>query len=193
MDNQNSNQNNNNPNNKNPKNNRNNKQGISFIILVTLITTVMVMALFQFQGTGSDNEISYDEFLEMVDDDHNCLCLCSGSLGANPENNVADIVRTYCGRIAFAHIRNVRHYPNGDFTEASHRDCDGDTGILEIVRAYHDCGYTGYVRPDHGRHIWGEQCRPGYGLYDRALGIMYLWGCWDMLERTEGAAADIGR
>jgi cell division protease FtsH len=68
MDNQNSNQNNNNPNNKNPKNNRNNKQGISFIILVTLITTVMVMALFQFQGTGSDNEISYDEFLEMVDD-----------------------------------------------------------------------------------------------------------------------------
>jgi len=68
MDNQNSNQNNNNPNNKNPKNNRNNKQGISFIILGTLITTVMVMALFQFQGTGSDNEISYDEFLEMVDD-----------------------------------------------------------------------------------------------------------------------------
>ena len=67
MDNQNSNQNNNNPNNKNPKNNRNNKQGISFIILVTLITTVMVMALFQFQGTGSDNEISYDEFLEMVE------------------------------------------------------------------------------------------------------------------------------
>ena len=128
-------------------------------------------------------------FLSMVDDEYNCLCLCSGSLGANKENNVADIVRTYCDRIAFAHIRNVRHYPNGDFTEASHRDCDGDTGILEIVRAYHDCGYTGYVRPDHGRHIWGEKCRPGYGLYDRALGIMYLWGCWDMLERTEGKVA----
>ena len=83
-------------------------------------------------------------------------------------------------------LSNVKHFPNGDFTEASHRDCDGDVGILEIMRAYHDCGYKGYVRPDHGRHIWGEQCRPGYGLYDRALGIMYLWGCWDMLERTEG-------
>ena len=60
--------------------------------------------------------------------------------------------------------------------------------ILEIMRAYHDCGYTGYVRPDHGRHLWGEEthCRPGYGLYDRALGIMYLWGCWDMLERLDG-------
>lgn len=129
---------------------------------------------------------SIGRFLKMVDDEYNCLCLCSGSLGANKENHVADIVRTYCDRIAFAHIRNVRHYPNGDFTEASHRDCDGDTGILDIVKAYHDCGYTGYVRPDHGRHIWGEQCRPGYGLYDRALGIMYLWGCWDMLEKTEG-------
>ncbi len=34
-------------------------------------------------------------FLSLVDDDHNCLCLCSGSLGANPKNNVADIVRSY--------------------------------------------------------------------------------------------------
>ena len=131
---------------------------------------------------------SIGRFLHMVDDEYNCLCLCSGSLGANMENNVADIIRTYCDRIAFAHIRNLRHYPNGDFSEVSHRDCDGDTGILEIMRAYHDCGYTGYVRPDHGRHLWGEEahCRPGYGLYDRALGIMYLWGCWDMLERLDG-------
>ena len=131
---------------------------------------------------------SIGRFLHMVDDEYNCLCLCSGSLGANMENNVADIIRTYCDRIAFAHIRNLRHYPNGDFSEVSHRDCDGDTGILEIMRAYHNCGYTGYVRPDHGRHLWGEEahCRPGYGLYDRALGIMYLWGCWDMLERLDG-------
>lgn len=62
------NQNNNNQNNRNQNNNRNNKQGLSFVILVTLVTTVMVMALFQFQGMGDDNEISYDEFLKMVDD-----------------------------------------------------------------------------------------------------------------------------
>ncbi len=135
---------------------------------------------------------SIGHFLRMVDDAHNCLCLCSGSLGANPNNNVADIICAYCDRIAFAHIRNVRHFSNGDFTEASHRDCDGDTGIVEIMKAYHDCGFKGYVRPDHGRHIWGEEatCRPGYGLYDRALGIMYLWGCWDMLERLEGKVGE---
>ena len=54
-----------NQNNKN-KNNKNNKQGLSFIILVTLITTILVLALYQFQMTG-DKEVSYDEFLKMVD------------------------------------------------------------------------------------------------------------------------------
>ncbi len=129
------------------------------------------------------DESSIDRFLSMVDDPYNCLTLCSGSLNANPDNNVAKIVRKHCDRIAFAHIRNLHHYENGDFTEASHRDCDGETGILDIVKAYHDCGYEGYIRPDHGRHIFGEKCRPGYGLYDRALGIMYLWGVWDSLEK----------
>ncbi len=129
------------------------------------------------------DEPSIDRFLRMVDDPFNCLTLCSGSLNANPENNVASIVRKHCDRIAFAHVRNLHHYENGDFTEASHRDCDGETGILDIVKAYHDCGYEGYIRPDHGRHIFGEKCRPGYGLYDRALGIMYLWGIWDSLDK----------
>ena len=127
-----------------------------------------------------------DKFLSMVDDPYNCLTLCSGSLNADPNNNVADIVRKHCDRIAFAHIRNVKHFPNGDFSEASHRDCDGDTGILDILRAYHDCGFDGYIRPDHGRHLWGEgpgTCRPGYGLYDRALGVMYMLGAWDMMDK----------
>ena len=130
-----------------------------------------------------------DKFLAMVDDPHNCLTLCSGSLNADPKNNVADIVRKHCGRIAFAHIRNVKHFDNGDFSEASHRDCDGDTGILDILKAYHDCGYEGYIRPDHGRHLWTEgpgTVRPGYGLYDRALGIMYMLGVWDSLEKFDG-------
>ena len=134
------------------------------------------------------DEKSIARFLKMVDSPYNCLTLCSGSLNANPENNVADIVRKHCDRIAFAHIRNVKHYANGDFSEASHRDCDGDTGILEILKAYHDCGFDGYIRPDHGRHLWGEKAgtvRPGYGLYDRALGIMYMLGVWDMLDRIK--------
>lgn len=128
------------------------------------------------------DEESVDYFCKLVDDPYNCLTLCSGSLGSNPKNNVADIVRKHCDRIAFAHVRNVKHFDNGDFSEASHRDCDGDIGVIDIMKAYHEGGFDGYMRPDHGRHIWGEKCRPGYGLYDRALGVMYLLGCWDMLE-----------
>ena len=132
------------------------------------------------------DESAVERFLKMVDDPYNCLTLCSGSLGSNPDNNVADIVRKHCDRIAFAHIRNVKHFDNGDFSETSHRDCDGDVGILDIIKAYHDGGFDGYIRPDHGRHIWDEKCRPGYGLYDRALGIMYILGVWDMLDKLKG-------
>ena len=129
-----------------------------------------------------------DRFLSMVDHPCNCLTLCSGSLNANPDNHVAPIIRKHCDRIAFAHVRNIKHFPNGDFSEAAHRDCCGETGILEIMKAFHDCGYEGYIRPDHGRHLWGEgpgNTRPGYGLYDRAMGIMYMLGAWDLLEKQK--------
>jgi mannonate dehydratase len=134
------------------------------------------------------DEKSIDRFLQMVDDPYNCLTLCSGSLSADPDNDVSAIVRKHADRIAFAHIRNIKHYPGGDFSEVSHRDCDGDTGILNILKAYHDCGYEGYIRPDHGRHLWNERpgtVRPGYGLYDRALGIMYILGAWDMMDKIK--------
>ncbi|MBP3950999.1 mannonate dehydratase [Bacillus suaedae] len=128
------------------------------------------------------NHQNIARFLELVDDPYNGLTICSGSLGANLENNVSEMVRAFSERIHFAHLRNVKTYGNGDFIETSHRSSDGTVDLLSIVKALHDSGFEGYARPDHGRHIWGEECRPGYGLYDRALGIMYLWGIWDALE-----------
>ncbi|MCR6095856.1 mannonate dehydratase [Salipaludibacillus agaradhaerens] len=123
------------------------------------------------------------QLLNLVKSDYNGVTLCSGSLGINPSNDVPAMIREFAGRIPFAHIRNVKVFENGDFIETSHRSQDGSIDIYEVVKAYHDIGFTGYVRPDHGRHIWGESGRPGYGLYDRGLGIMYLWGIWDSLNR----------
>ena len=123
--------------------------------------------------------------LSLVDHSSNGVTLCSGALGANPENDIAAMVTEFAERIPFAHIRNVKIFENGDFIETSHRTQDGSVDIFGIVKAYHDSNFTGYTRPDHGRHIWDEQCRPGYGLNDRALGIMYLWGIWDSLERLK--------
>lgn len=123
-------------------------------------------------------------FLGLYDSPANSVTLCSGSLGANPDNDIIGMIHEFHDRIPFTHIRNVRVFDNGDFIETSHRTQDGTVDIAGIVKAYNDNGFNGYCRPDHGRHIWGEQCRPGYGLYDRALGIMYLWGVWDALERS---------
>ncbi|MGL5903405.1 MAG: mannonate dehydratase [Cetobacterium sp.] len=132
--------------------------------------------------TSGDN---LRRLLNLVDSPSNGLTLCSGSLGASPKNDIPSIVREFADRIPFTHIRNVKIYENGDFIETSHRTCDGSIDIYDVVKAYHEAGFKGYARPDHGRHIWGEKCRPGYGLYDRALGIMYMWGIWDSLNRQE--------
>jgi mannonate dehydratase len=131
------------------------------------------------------NRENLRRLLKLYDSPANGITLCSGSLGANPNNDVAAMAREFAGRIPFAHIRNVRIYDNGDFIETSHRTQDGSVDIAGIVHALYETGFDGYCRPDHGRHLWGEQCRPGYGLYDRALGIMYLWGLWDSLQRRQ--------
>ncbi|MFC4597736.1 mannonate dehydratase [Cohnella hongkongensis] len=128
--------------------------------------------------------------LSLVDSPANGVTLCSGSLGADPNNDIPAMIREFADRIPFAHIRNVRVYDNGDFIETSHRTADGTVDIAGIVRAYYEIGFTGYARPDHGRQIWDERGRPGYGLYDRALGIMYLWGLWDALGRGKEADAE---
>ncbi len=123
-------------------------------------------------------------FLKLVDSPYNGLTLCSGSLGASPANDIPAMIREFGDRIHFAHIRNVKCFDNGDFIETSHRTSDGSVPVDKIVKAYHEIGFKGYTRPDHGRHIWGEEkfCRPGYGMYDRALGVMYLLGLWDAYE-----------
>ncbi len=50
-----------------------------------------------------------------------------------------------------------------------------------VLGALRDIGFAGPMRPDHGRMIWGERGRAGYGLHDRALGAMYLQGLWEGL------------
>ncbi len=126
--------------------------------------------------------------LAIEDTPENGLTLCSGSLGASVKNDIAAMVREFAGkgRIHFAHLRNVKNDPSGDFYETGHRSADGSLDMAEIVRAYYEAGFDGYVRPDHGRMIWGETGKPGYGLYDRALGAVYLNGLWEGIAKVEG-------
>lgn len=126
-----------------------------------------------------------EQLVHLVDSPYNGLTLCSGSLGSNPDNDIPALIRQFgsMGRIHFGHVRNVKIESRGHFHESSHLSSDGSFDMFKIMKAYHDIGFTGYIRPDHGRMIWGEKGRPGYGLYDRALGVAYLNGLWEAIGK----------
>lgn len=132
-------------------------------------------------------EENLDRFLKLVDDPHNGITLCTGSLGCSAKNDVVKMAGKYAamGRIHFVHARNVAVLEdNRGFEERAHLSACGSLDMFAILKALHDNGFDGYIRPDHGRMIWGETGRAGYGLYDRALGATYLNGLWEALEKT---------
>ena len=131
------------------------------------------------------NKENIKRFLKLYDSKYNGLTLCSGSLGVLPENDIADMVSTFADRIHFAHTRNIKITGDHCFEESAHKSDCGSLDMVKIMKAYHDAGFDGYMRPDHGRMIWGETGRPGYGLYDRALGAAYLNGIWETLEKNK--------
>ncbi|MFW2491225.1 mannonate dehydratase [Clostridium chromiireducens] len=132
------------------------------------------------------NEKNLDRFLKLVDSKYNGLTLCTGSLGSASFNDIVKMVDKYSnqGRIHFMHVRNVKLLEDGSFEESAHYSPCGSLDIVEIMKALHKNNFDGYLRPDHGRMIWGETGRPGYGLYDRALGAIYITGIWETLEKT---------
>lgn len=131
-------------------------------------------------------EKNLDRFLKLVDDSHNGITLCTGSLGCSSKNDVVKMAAKYAkmGRIHFVHARNVAVLEgNRGFEERAHLSSCGSLDMFEILKALYDHGFDGYIRPDHGRMIWGETGRAGYGLYDRALGATYLNGIWEAIEK----------
>jgi mannonate dehydratase len=124
----------------------------------------------------------------------NGLTLCSGSLGANPANDVPAIARRFADRIHFAHLRNVRKEPDGSFEEAAH--LEGDTDMVALIdvllaeeRRRHAEGRadaTFPFRPDHGHELLsdiGRGTHPGYPLIGRLRGLAELRGVAAALSR----------
>jgi len=131
------------------------------------------------------NERCLQRVIDLVDSPANGLSLCSGSLGADPDNDIPRMVRRFGaqGRIHFAHLRNVRVTGDRSFHEIAHASAEEGLDMYEIIKAYHAVGFNGIMRPDHGRAIWGEKGIAGYGLYDRSLGASYILGLWEAVSR----------
>ena len=124
------------------------------------------------------------KLLNAVDNVHNGVTFCTGSFGTDLNNDIIDTIHALKGRIHFAHVRNLKFITPTNFEEAAHLSSDGDFDIYAIMKALYDTGFDGIIRPDHGRMIWGEKAMPGYGLYDRALGAVYLQGLWEAIEKN---------
>jgi mannonate dehydratase len=122
-----------------------------------------------------------DRVTGIVDNPANGITFCGGSLAADPNNDLVAIIRCIGakGRIHFAHCRNIKRTGPRSFQETAHPSAFGDIDMRAVLGALNDVGFSGPIRSDHGRMIWGETGQPGYGLHDRALGAMYLHGLWE--------------
>ncbi len=128
-------------------------------------------------------EANLERFLKIVDSPANGLTFCTGSLGASADNDLVKMAGKFAQRIHFAHLRNILRTGEHKFEEVGHPTECGSIDLYSIVKNLVENGFDGYVRPDHGRMIWGETGRYGYGLYDRALGAAYLNGLFEAIEK----------
>lgn len=119
--------------------------------------------------------------LNAVDAPENGLTFCTGSLGANPLNDLPAMVQKFGARIHFAHLRNVVKDPDGSFEEGTH--LGGDSDMVAIVRALLTAetarGISLPFRPDHGHDLLddsGRKTHPGYPLIGRMRGLAELRG-----------------
>ena len=126
---------------------------------------------------------SYDKLFAAVPNVHNGITLCTGSLGAGRDNDMVAMASKLAARSYFVHLRQITHSGALDFCESGHLTSMGSLDMYGIVKALVEAGFDGYVRPDHGRNIWGEDGKPGYGLFDRALGATYLYGLFEAVEK----------
>ncbi len=141
-----------------------------------------------FQILGLPRIVTCDEdinwFLHAVDNPHNGLTFCAGSLSAGGHNDVVDLARKYASRTWFVHMRSCHIFPNGDFTEASH--LSGRADLIELARIFEKTNPKLPMRVDHGMTMLGDESR-GYNAGYSFLGRMFAMG------QVQGILATVDR
>jgi len=127
------------------------------------------------------NAEDLDFILDAVDSPANGLCFCTGSLGANPENNLVQMIKKAGTRINFVHLRNVKKDVTGNFFEDDH--LGGDVDMYAVMKAVlevqQQVPYQIPFRPDHGHQMMDDLNKitnPGYSAIGRMRGLAELRG-----------------
>lgn len=122
--------------------------------------------------------------LNAVDNPHNGLTFCAGSLSAGAHNDIVELARKYASRTWFVHLRSCHIFPNGDFTEASH--LGGRADVIELARIFEKTNPKLPMRVDHGMTMLGDGER-GYNAGYSFLGRMFAMG------QVQGILATVDR
>ncbi|MCS3869594.1 mannonate dehydratase [Chryseobacterium ginsenosidimutans] len=123
------------------------------------------------------NEEDIDWFLNAVDNPHNGLTFCTGSLSAGLQNDVPKLAQKFASRTKFVHLRSTNVFENGDFIEAHH--LEGRGKIIEVVRIFEKENPTLPMRIDHGRLLTDDIDKgynPGYSFLGRMLALGQIEG-----------------
>jgi mannonate dehydratase len=136
-----------------------------------------ILGLPRIVSTASD----LDFILNAEKSESNGICFCTGSLGANPQNNLPEMVKAIGKKIHFVHLRNTRRDEAGNFFEADHLDGDTDmyATVKEILKIQQEVPHIIPFRPDHGHQMlddMGKQNNPGYSCIGRMRGLAELRG-----------------
>ena len=129
-----------------------------------------------------DDDIRW--LLEAVDNPHNGLAFCAGSLSAGAHNDVPRLARKYASRTKFVHLRSTDVLPNGDFKEASH--LAGRAGIIDLVRIFEKENPALPMRVDHAPLMLGDEkmgYNAGYSFHGRMLALGQMEGVMAVVDR----------
>ena len=123
----------------------------------------------------SEDDIAW--ILHAVNNPHNGLTFCAGSLSAGLHNNVPALARMFAHRTHFVHLRSTNAFPNGNFIEASH--LGGRAHIIELIRIFEKERPGVPMRVDHGRMMLGDTDKgynPGYSFHGRMMALAQIEG-----------------
>tara|TARA_R110002020_G_scaffold85914_6_gene211933 strand:- start:94913 stop:96085 length:1173 start_codon:yes stop_codon:yes gene_type:complete len=121
------------------------------------------------------------KIFEAVPVNANGLCYCTGSLGAQPDNNLTRVIDNYGDRIHFLHLRNVKRENDGIFRESEHLNGDNpmEAVVEKLILLMQKRNISLPMRPDHGFLFSMEGDKeqyPGYSLIGRLKGLAELRG-----------------
>ena len=129
------------------------------------------------------NENDIEWFLNAVDNPHNGLTFCAGSLSAGEHNDTRELAKKFAKRTHFVHLRSTAAMQGGNFIESSH--LTGRGHLVDLIRIFENENPGLPMRVDHGRMMLGDEDKgynPGYSFHGRMLALAQVEGMMAVVD-----------